>query len=309
MKLLYFVFLSAVACDLGSAAIRVSRVSDAVDVAGGLPEYGNLAFVFCEGLRDIIGTVEAKTFPLPYELAGVSVRVGGVLAPVLAVVQYASQQERVTIQMPTERRTGEPVTVSQFGETSQLVPQASPFWAFFFRATSPPARPGEVAAYHTDSSLVAWDNPAKPGEMVTVYGTNLTSIRYAGNAPRIGDPSPASAVYLPLTSSGTTVYYDIWVDGKHPEISFLGLAPGLAGIFQVNFRIPTDTPSGYATLMAVRANLFVTPSRQRLRILPECYWTAVGPVISDPLSTSRCRRAPQHATGNSVFRPEWPICT
>lgn len=260
MRLFSLILVSAVANGIGVAEIRVSRVTDATGLAEGLPEYGSLAFVFCTGLRGISGTVEAKAFPLPYELAGIGVRVDGFSAPILVIsdIQDRGGQQRITIQMPLARqsRMAPRVTVSQFGDSGQMTLGSSPYWAFFFQAASPSARPGEVAAFHADGSLVAWDNRAKAGEVVVLYGTNLASIRDAANAPSIGFASPTSSLawlQRSICSSGTCVSYEIWINGKSAATSFFGLAPGKAGIFQVNLPIPPDLPDGYVTIMAVRA--------------------------------------------------------
>ncbi|MCW5981197.1 MAG: hypothetical protein KIT09_24150 [Bryobacteraceae bacterium] len=68
------------------AEIRDVVVTSGASLEPGLPPRGSIAAVFCTGLADIEGAVRTATFPLPAELAGVRVWVGGVAAPLVAVV-------------------------------------------------------------------------------------------------------------------------------------------------------------------------------------------------------------------------------
>ena len=61
----------------------------AASYAPGLPLQGGLASVFLSGLN-LSGTMIASGSPLPNELAGVSILVGGAPAPILAVAPLAS---------------------------------------------------------------------------------------------------------------------------------------------------------------------------------------------------------------------------
>ena len=79
-------------------------------------------------------------------------------------------------------------------------------------------------------------NPAKRGETVLVFLTGLGSV-----SPAIADG--AVAPVNPL--SKTTGAMNIFVGGQFvTNISFAGLAPTLAGLYQLNFVIPSGTPSG-----------------------------------------------------------------
>ena len=56
-----------------------------------------------------------------------------------------------------------------------------------------------------------------------------------------------------MVVSGLSGRYTIWINGKEPEVQFIGLTPSQVGVFQVNFRVPRDTPDGDAILLAVSA--------------------------------------------------------
>lgn len=84
------------------AAIRILAVTDAASFAAGLPANGSLATVFCTGLTGITRVVVADGVPLPLQLSGVSVRVDGVPAPMLAVAAVDGYQQ-INVQVPWER--------------------------------------------------------------------------------------------------------------------------------------------------------------------------------------------------------------
>ena len=58
-----------------------------------------LATVFGTGLSQVTGIVQASTIPLPTQLAGVSVTVGGAAAPIIAVANV-NGQEQINFQVP-----------------------------------------------------------------------------------------------------------------------------------------------------------------------------------------------------------------
>src|ERR1043166_4294319 len=68
-----------------TAQIRVLAISDSAGFTPGLPAVGSFASVGLVGLTGINGVQSATGYPLPYNLAGVSVRVDGTDAPILAV--------------------------------------------------------------------------------------------------------------------------------------------------------------------------------------------------------------------------------
>ncbi|HEY3841396.1 MAG TPA: S8 family serine peptidase [Bryobacteraceae bacterium] len=78
------------------------------------------------------------------------------------------------------------------------------------------------------------DNPAVRGQVVTLYGTGLGPVNHT---PASGDPAPDS-------SCTTLVTPVVTVAGVPARVLFSGLAPGFAGLYQINVLIPTDAPPG-----------------------------------------------------------------
>lgn len=143
-----------------TAQIRVLAVTDSATFTPGLPYVGPLATVFCTGLTGIVGVQAAREYPLPYEIAGVSVNVSGGSAPLLAVADLSGYQQ-INIQMPYSQGAPLTIEVSQFGQSGQIPVQLPAAWGVFFTDSS-----GYAVAQHADYSLITPSSPAHAGEAV-----------------------------------------------------------------------------------------------------------------------------------------------
>jgi uncharacterized protein (TIGR03437 family) len=244
------VLIAAIAIQTAAAQIRDLVVTDAAAFTPGLPYYGSLASVFCTGLTGIGGIQTATQYPLPFQIAGVSVTVNGAAAPLLAVADLGSYQQ-INIQVPElQDGTSQILQVSQFGQTGQIQFQSPTAWGVFFSDSS-----GYAMAQHADYSLVTPDHPARPGEVLMVYTTNLDSFAYVSHAPNIGYPAeadPLPSLFPSQVGNGLRIAPFLMVNGIVAEIQYSGLTPGSVGVFQMNFRVPEAVPNGDAILTVVR---------------------------------------------------------
>jgi uncharacterized protein (TIGR03437 family) len=90
-----------------------------------------------------------------------------------------------------------------------------------------------ILAVVSGNDLVSSSNPATPGSYLTVYATGLG--QPAGVCPTGQATSGAMAVTAPVQVQfgATTV-----------QPAYAGLAPGLAGLNQVNVQVPRELPPG-----------------------------------------------------------------
>lgn len=106
-----------------------------------------------------------------------------------------------------------------------------------------------AVAINEDGTLNATDNPSHRRELITLYltGQGRTAPewetgRAAGIAPLVRTPADAHA----------------FIGGVEANIQYLGLAPGLVGVLQLNLYAPFETPTGdqviYLQLDGVRSN-------------------------------------------------------
>jgi trimeric autotransporter adhesin len=187
---------------------------------------GALATIFGSNFTGAGLSAAAASLPLAANLGGVSVLVNGVSAPVL----YENSGQ-INFQIPWETKPGTAtLTVSINGLASSQVNitvlPAAP--GLFFSAT-------HAIVQNSDFSLNSSGNPAKAGSTIMAY---LTGAGAVSNQPADG----AAAVSSPLSQVSSTVKATI--GGKSADVSFAGLAPGFAGLWQANIVVPSGLPSG-----------------------------------------------------------------
>jgi uncharacterized protein (TIGR03437 family) len=93
-----------------------------------------------------------------------------------------------------------------------------------------------VIAQRRDTSLVWPERPARPGEFVTVYSTGMgRAVPELPSGQLAPTPSPIALL----------AEFRIYLDGVPVDpsrVEYAGLTPGTAGLYQVGFQLPEDTP-------------------------------------------------------------------
>ncbi len=232
-------------------------VTSAASFELGMPNQGSIAAIFCTGLQ-VEGIVTAETLPLPLELAGVKVWVGGVAAPLFAVAAGQGFQQ-INIQVPKETQfatdRGVEVVIEQDGRRG--TEKAWQRWASpgdFFRW---PGTNLGIFQHWPDYSLVTEDNPARPGEILITYLTGMMG--YTEPAVPTGEPSPfdppacVPRLDNPLLFDRIGVYEAGHVDLSTDKMTlWVGLTPGLVGVYQVNFVVPESFAGGTKQVLLAR---------------------------------------------------------
>jgi uncharacterized protein (TIGR03437 family) len=104
---------------------------------------------------------------------------------------------------------------------------------------------GFAAALHAATNqLITSDNPAEPGEYISLYLTGLGTVSPAITDGALGPSSPLSYSDLYLNAQNLSVYFDDYNPtgsiGNPGTIQFAGLVPTLAGLYQINVQVPTS---------------------------------------------------------------------
>jgi len=221
-------------------------VVSAANFGPGLPARGSLTsiFCFCSSLVGIDRLVVAETMPLPLKLAGVEVSIGGSPAPLLAVAPgngYYQINAQVPLQPKSTIGVEAIIKIAQGPVVFSHVVPLGKGPGEFFRFT------GSEGAFQkaSDFSPISEQNPALPGEAVIGYMTGLQTA--VPNVPDgVVSPSfPLSTVPLLSPANGADSYSIIIQTGNvvyRVAPLFVGLSPGLVGIFQVNFVMPLSSP-------------------------------------------------------------------
>jgi uncharacterized protein (TIGR03437 family) len=96
---------------------------------------------------------------------------------------------------------------------------------------------GHAAARNLDQSVNSPAQPAAPGSAISVYLTGLGPV----------DPPVATGAAAPINQlSNVTSSVTATIAGQPATVLFAGLAPGYAGLCQVNIAIPQMAPGEYA---------------------------------------------------------------
>jgi uncharacterized protein (TIGR03437 family) len=109
-------------------------------------------------------------------------------------------------------------------------------------------------------SLVDDENPAVPGEIITLFasGLGLTSpLPWTQNLVS-GQPTPASPLFQAPFAFLDFVSALIGVDEATASIQFAGLMPGFVGVYQINLKIFEGLPDNPRTPLTIAQRDFVS---------------------------------------------------
>ena len=183
------------------------------------------------------GTFLTQDGTLTRNLAGAEVRFGDEAAPLLFV-----SAGQINAQVPFSVAGSETVPVSVYLNgrlTGQTVVEVKPtnLDLFFFDPLS-----RHVAILNQDGSLNSPRNPARPGQILTLFGSGHGQTNPPAQTGALASP-PLASLANPLKvsfSSGTRI--------GDLDILYAGPAPGFAGLFQANLRLPVGLRNVYGAL-------------------------------------------------------------
>ena len=182
----------------------------------------------------------AASVPFPTQLNGVQVLINGRPAPI-----YYVSATQISVIVPYFTESVAQIQVVNNGAKSNIVTQFVGLTSAGIFTNHPVGGTGYAAALHPDYSLISTSSPAQIGETVAVYLTGMGAVK-----PPVDDGVAAPSD--PLSNTTTTPYVLLWDSTGNPvqatNVPFSGLAPGFAGLYQINFTIPTGLASGDAAL-------------------------------------------------------------
>lgn len=173
----------------------------------------------------------AQGLPFPTKLANVQVMINDIPAPL-----YYVSANQIAVLVPYELSSASVAQIQVFNNNSpsnvvtEFINQTTP--GVFTQGQDGVS---DAAAEHADGSLITADNPAQVGETVSVYVDGLGS-----TFPFVADGTAAPSSQLANTSATITAT----VDSIPATVTFAGLAPGFASLYQVNVTIPSGVDSG-----------------------------------------------------------------
>lgn len=193
--------------------------------------------------------------PLSLVVAGVTVQFGDVFAPIYSVINQ-NGQESVTVQVPCEIQPGNVQVTIRVGQGSaQFTAQVQAAAPGVFETTLADGR-RQAVLLKPDGTFVSPVNPARKGEIIRVLVTGVgnTTPPLATNSP--GLPTQESTIDITNLVVGVNNGGVRVVSARH--------SPGLIGVSEIAFEVPSDTPTGtlpFVVAVAQGGNLlFSNPS-------------------------------------------------
>lgn len=172
---------------------------------------------------------------LPTTLIGTGVRV--MIANQLASLFYVSPNQ-INLLIPSDLRPGiYNFELMRDGLLSPPIPiQIGDGSPQFFMTGHWEGISSLAVATHADGSVIDPGNPAAPGEIIVLYATGLGHVKpaipYGQIATRIGS----------ITKKEN---FRIYLNGNelNPHLTeYVGVTPGYGGLYQINLRLPKDSP-------------------------------------------------------------------
>jgi len=186
-------------------------------------------------------STSSASVPFPTKLNGVEVLINQIAAPIYYV---SATQISVIVPYITNPSSVAQIQVVNNGANSNVVTQFTGLTSAGAFTNTPLGGIGVAAAERHDFSIISESNPAHAGETISVYVAGMGAVN-----PSVADGAAAPTSPLSTTTNIPAIYLnDSAGTSTTPTLTFYGLAPGFAGLYQINFTIPSSVAAGTATL-------------------------------------------------------------
>ena len=214
------------------------------------------AIVSLFGTQLAPSTAGAESTPLPRELASTKVIINGIETPLFFVsyrqinfqIPWETPQGTRTVQVIRDGQAGNLVSADIANRSSGIFRLNIGEYGVIVNASQ--STPGNLVLALPEGTISApgfSSAPARPGDALVIYATGL-----GGVAPPVGTgeetplAGPLSRAFdVPLINFGRVVL------GPFALPFFVGLTPGLVGLFQVNVFVPDEAPTNPRTAITL----------------------------------------------------------
>jgi uncharacterized protein (TIGR03437 family) len=191
---------------------------------------GGLVALWGNNLASGVATAPAGVYPWPQAIAGTSVTMNGLPAPL-----YFVSPAQVNAQVPFELAPGSTMAevTSPAGVTTWIpttVQTAGPGIFTLNASGSGDAALLDAQTYRPITSA----SPAQAGEWIQIYGTGLGAVSPAATTGDV-PPSPPPQTSTPV---------QVLIDGAAQAAYWSGLAPYFVGLYAVNVQLPANLAPG-----------------------------------------------------------------
>jgi len=235
------------AADANSAAqpTGIANAASAGQAVPGVVAPGSYIAIYGTGLAGS-GGAGANALPLPTTLNGTQLLLGGIPMPLI----YAGAGQ-VNAIVPQELAPNASYPLVVVRGSTQSVPVS---------LTVAELQPGVYTADTSGSGegivtnaatglLINPSNPAHAGDYLTIYSTGLGTLAGPNGETEPGDGMAAPTTVIFETTANVTAT----IGGIPAQVTFAGLTPTLAALYQVNVQVPTGVSPGVAVPLVVTA--------------------------------------------------------
>jgi uncharacterized protein (TIGR03437 family) len=239
-------FVARPAPEARASSLAAATLVNAASYTGQVAP-GSLAALFDPNITQ--PDQSAIALPLPTTLAGVTVKINGITAPLLGVYGSARQ---INLQVPSGVSPGT-ATVELFQGSSTTpistgtvtIAEAAPG---IFAIAEPTGQAAAlnyndgVYSINADFDRLPGSRPQASGQYIIIYATGI-----GATSPLVPDGQAAPASPLAVTTGVTKVT----IGGVEAQVGFSGLAPGFVGLWQINALLPSSLPTNLSTSVRV----------------------------------------------------------
>ena len=203
------------------------------------------------GLKRSVGRGDLQNnytaFPTVLACVAVEVTGPGIAQPLRLPIAYV-QADQINAQAPEFIGTG-PVSLNvilnpdkpnQFRSDTAMLNSQQAFAPAFFQIPNSSSVAAQIAGTSipvANPNLVAGGRPAKPGEIVTLWGTGFGDTNPRDPTGQLAPGAARLVAPIIVTIGGVTL--------STADVLYAGLSPGsLGGLYQFNVRVPASTANG-----------------------------------------------------------------
>ena len=213
------------------------------------PSPGELISIFGTNLANALEV--ATALPLNTQMQGTTVSLGGRLLPLIA-----TSDTQINAVVPYDVPSGSTQQLVVIRNNRLALPQTvqiAPAEPAIFTVDLSGKGQGDIFVIGSDGSQILADaqHPAKPGEVIVIYGSGLGTVNPSAQA---GSATPSDA--LRQTDKPTTLS----IAGVSAKVLFAGLTPGLTGLYQINAVVPDGVTPGASVPVVVTVGGFGGPA-------------------------------------------------
>jgi uncharacterized protein (TIGR03437 family) len=244
--------VAVLALSAGASLTAQPTITAAVNNASyprrGLLNYGiaqgSLFAIFGTGLASPGTQASVSSFPIPTEMAGVSIQISGTGTVANAPIIYVTDRQVGAI-LPSGTPLGNATaTLSYQGRSSNSFPirvVRRSFGIFTLNAggTGPAVAQNFISALTQPVNTVL--NPARPGQTVTLWGTGLGPV----DGDEVSGPRPGDL----------KANIRVNVGGKNASVRYAGRSGCCAAVDQIVFDVPVDVSGCYVPLVVLGSPL------------------------------------------------------